>query len=193
MLRVEAPLFHGAGTQQRLMRGCCAAGAVLQDVSQVWQNCRGFNAEGSDIHAMADEAEAHFVQLWARKDLPFEAADPPAASPGAGRHGSAHFLAGQPSSAQRIPRSTPLEGLGAHTRMQVMLVMMHRALRVVQGPTGCFREPRLHVQQAYCAALAIGAEQSKAHFRGMSRSRGLSEKEEAEGGAARNGRDGACA
>ena len=41
----------------------------------VWQNCRTFNAEGSDITAMADEAEAHFVQLWAKKELPFESAD----------------------------------------------------------------------------------------------------------------------
>lgn len=51
------------------------AGAVLADVGLVWQNCRTFNAEGSDITAMADEAEAHFVQLWAKKELPFESAD----------------------------------------------------------------------------------------------------------------------
>ena len=53
------------------------AGAVLADVGLLWQNCRTFNAEGSDIAAMADEAEAHFVQLWAKKELPFESADVP--------------------------------------------------------------------------------------------------------------------
>ena len=59
---------------------CCElhrviAGAVLADVGLLWHNCRTFNAEGSDISAMADEAEAHFVQLWAKKELPFESAD----------------------------------------------------------------------------------------------------------------------
>ena len=57
-----------------------SAGAVLEDVGLVWQNCRTFNAEGSDIHAMADEAEAHFVQLWAKKELPFASADLPKSS-----------------------------------------------------------------------------------------------------------------
>ena len=109
------PLIHCAGIQQRRMRDCCDVGAVLGDVSLVWQNCRGFNAEGSDIHAMADEAEAHFVQLWARKDLPFEATGPPAAPPGAGQHGSAQVLTGEPSSAMCIQWATPLKGTwGAH-------------------------------------------------------------------------------
>ena len=94
------------------MCGCCNAGAVLGDVGLVWQNCRGFNAEGSDIHAMADEAEAHFVQLWARKDLPFEAVDPLPATPSAGKHG---LPTGQPFSAKGMQQSTPLEGTwGAH-------------------------------------------------------------------------------
>ena len=53
---------------------------MLEDVGLVWQNCRTFNAEGSDIHAMADEAEAHFVQLWAKKELPFASADLPKSS-----------------------------------------------------------------------------------------------------------------
>lgn len=53
---------------------------VLADVGLVWQNCRAFNAEGSDIAAMADEAEAHFVQLWAKKELPFGSADTPRGS-----------------------------------------------------------------------------------------------------------------
>ena len=98
----QDPCFHCAGIQQVLMLGCCDAGAVLQDVSLVWQNCRGFNAEGSDIHAMADEAEAHFVQLWARKDLPFDTVEPPPGSPGARQGSSAHVPTGQLASAKCI-------------------------------------------------------------------------------------------
>lgn len=60
--------------------GGVIAGMVLADVGLVWQNCRTFNAEGSDIAAMADEAEAHFVQLWAKKELPFGSADTPRGS-----------------------------------------------------------------------------------------------------------------
>lgn len=71
-----------------------SAGAVLEDVGLVWKNCRTFNAEGSDIHAMADEAEAHFVQLWAKKELPFEPADLSKSSSEPRKHASVHLLTG---------------------------------------------------------------------------------------------------
>lgn len=70
------------------------AGAVLEDVGLVWQNCRAFNAEGSDIHALVDEAESHFVQLWAKKDLPFDSGDAFKASAGPRRHASIEALTG---------------------------------------------------------------------------------------------------
>lgn len=70
------------------------AGAVLADMGLVWQNCRTFNAEGSDISAMADEAEAHFVQLWAKKELPFESADIPGRALELQKHASLHELTG---------------------------------------------------------------------------------------------------
>ncbi len=67
---------------------------MLEDVGLVWKNCRTFNAEGSDIHAMADEAEAHFVQLWAKKELPFEPADLSKSSSEPRKHASVHLLTG---------------------------------------------------------------------------------------------------
>ena len=70
------------------------AGAVLADVGLVWQNCRTFNAEGSAISAMADEAEAHFVQLWAKKELPFESADLSGQAPEPRKHASLRELTG---------------------------------------------------------------------------------------------------
>ena len=135
----RGPLFQCAGIRQRLMRGCCDAGAVLGDVSLVWQNCRGFNAEGSDIHAMADEAEAHFVQLWARKDLSFEATAPPTAPPSAGQHGSVQVPTGQRSSAKCLQWSTPLEGTWGAFNDARDHVMIQIALCIIQGPAGCLR------------------------------------------------------
>ncbi len=77
-----------------LMLSCVLAGAVLADVGLVWQNCKTFNAEGSDIAAMADEAEAHFVQLWAKKELHFESADVLGRVPEPRKHTSLQTLTG---------------------------------------------------------------------------------------------------
>lgn len=45
-------------------------GAVAADVALVWANCRQFNSEGSEIAAMAAEAQAAFERRWAKEGLP---------------------------------------------------------------------------------------------------------------------------
>ncbi|BDA48817.1 probable pH-interacting protein at C-terminar half [Coccomyxa sp. Obi] len=45
-------------------------GAVAADVALVWANCQQFNSEGSEIAAMAAEAQAAFEQRWAKEGLP---------------------------------------------------------------------------------------------------------------------------
>ena len=46
------------------------AGAVAADVALIWANCREFNSEGSEITAIAAEAEAALAQRWVKEGLP---------------------------------------------------------------------------------------------------------------------------
>jgi hypothetical protein len=60
---------------------------VLEDVALIWGNCRAYNADGSDMAAAADAAEAAFARAWQRAGLPDQAPAAPAAEEGAAAEG----------------------------------------------------------------------------------------------------------
>ncbi len=43
---------------------------MAADAALVWANCRQFNSEGSEIAAMAAEAQMAFERRWAKEGLP---------------------------------------------------------------------------------------------------------------------------
>ena len=79
------------------------AGAVLADVALVWDNCRAFNGEGSEMAAAAGEAEAAFTRAWQRAGLSGDAGDAATAPSGAAK-------GNEPEGAGRKRRRTELAG-----------------------------------------------------------------------------------